>query len=158
MTRKAGKIYHWAIGPHMWKRFVILWNVPVKKCSFENVSSRCFCSSPSNLLVMPGNHFLSPSESVVWGVSLHWVCGAGHGLALLYHDAFWKPAPGSQESLPVPLSLKCKGKGKSCFSKMLSPWDHAERACENTHGYAHTQSSGFGRVGIKPRELTFLNS
>lgn len=36
------------------------------KCSFENISSRCFCSSTCNFLIMMGNRFFSNSKSVVW--------------------------------------------------------------------------------------------
>lgn len=111
----------------MWKWFVSLWNVPVKNVALKMLVADASVHLHAILPIIPGNHFLPHSESVVFGVcpSLGF-CGANQGLALLHQDAFWRPAPGSQEFLPVPWSLEGNGKGKSFFSKMLGPWGHAE--------------------------------
>lgn len=118
-----------------------------EKCSFENVSSRCFCSS-CNLLIMLGNHFLSSSEAVVLCRCVSpTILVLAHGLALLCSDAFWRPTPGSQECLPV-LFAEYNGKGKSHFSEMpgcLVP-RITQRAYENMTG-PHPRVSGSVGLG-----------
>lgn len=157
MTRKAGKIYHWAIGPHMWKRFVTLWNVPMK-----NVALKMLVADAS--VHLHAIYWLcqaitsSPLPSQLSGV-----CPSIRSVVLAMDWPFCT----MMLSGGLPLVLKSlslshclwsvRAKGRAVSLRCLVP-GIMQRACENTHGYAHTQSSGFGRVGIKPRELTFLNS
>lgn len=151
-----------------------------EKCSFENFSSRCFCSSPRNLLIMMCNHFLSNSKSVVfWGVSFNQDSSANMwiGQTMLYIQ--WcclEACPRVSCVSPCPTFTSVKAKVTTVFSEMprtlssykarllvLSQWFSNLSMHLNHLLLEHTllgpiQSFWCDRFGKKPGEFAFLSS